>query len=263
MQKRTNFRNVDLNGRRFGRLQVVEKVENSRSAWVCMCDCGNVVKITASRLLDRTISCGCALKDARNNFATQKTTHGDSYTKLYKIYRGMIDRCFNPNIGNYKRYGAIGISVCDEWKDSYLAFKEWSYKNGYNEDADRKHQSLDRIDVKGDYSPENCRWATAEQQANNRAVTKFYEYNGIQITASKFADMHSIPKHYVYGRIKRGRTLYDVLYEWNCQNQLPENLIECDKVAKQMGITAASVKRKINKGELNGKKIGRKWYVIK
>lgn len=72
-----------------------------------------------------------------------------------------------------------------------------------------------------------------------------------------------MPKDYVYTRLKRGRNLYDIMYEWNCENSLPENLMKCSDVAKILGITQASVTRKITNGELKGKKIGRKWYVIK
>lgn len=261
MKKRKNYRTIDLNGQRFGKLNVLRKDETKRSTWICKCDCGNIITVPVSKLFDRTISCGCALKDAREKFVKRNTSHGDSHTKLYYTYRSMIDRCYCEKVVSYKRYGGRGIKVCDEWKNSYVAFKEWAYQNGYNENSDRTHQSLDRIDNNGDYCPQNCRWATAQEQVDNRNVTKFYEYNGEMVTASKFADTYKMPKHFVYGRLKRGRDLQQIMYEWNCKINPPSDLIKCSDYAKQIGLTSNSVIRKINKGDLKGLKIGRNWYV--
>ena len=262
MKQRRNYRNLNLVGQRFGRLFVLHKDPNSRSAWVCQCDCGNVCTVVASKLLDRTISCGCALKEVRENFAKNLIIHGDSYTKLYATYRGMIDRCYCKSNRNYKRYGEKGIKVCPEWKNSYLNFKDWAYKNGYDETLGRKEQSLDRIDFDGDYSPQNCRWATAREQAENKHNTKFYCFNGEMITASKFADVFGIKdKTFVYRKLKRGITLDDILFEWNFQNNVPDNVVDCLTYAKENNITNTTVIRQIKQGKLKAKKVGRKWYV--
>lgn len=88
---------------------------------------------------------------------------GVSYTRLYNILRGMKQRCGNPNVQCYKNYGGRGISVCDEWLNSFDAFSDWAYANGYEE-----HLQIDRIDVNGNYEPSNCRWVTPKENANNR-----------------------------------------------------------------------------------------------
>lgn len=89
--------------------------------------------------------------------------YGYSNTRLHTIWGSMKQRCYNPKKDRYKDYGGRGIKVCDEWRNSSHAFYDWALANGYREDL-----SLDRIDNDGDYCPENCRWATIQQQAQNR-----------------------------------------------------------------------------------------------
>lgn len=265
MIHRNNYRSVDIAGNRYGRLVALEKVQGTRTTWLFKCDCGNTVSLHISKILCGQLSCGCLSRECKRKFAEGLTTHGESKTKLYRKYRGMLDRCYRKDCRNYGRYGGRGIYVCDEWRNDFLAFRDWAYSTGYDPALDgRTEQSLDRINNDGPYSPDNCRWTTALEQQKNRSITTVYEFNGEQITASHFADMFGIrDKAFVYGRLKRGRTLYDVLYEWECTKKLPENLLECSCVAKELGVTEATIKRKINSGEIKGQKIGRKWYVIK
>lgn len=264
MQHRKSYKNINLVGQRFGRLQVISKNPNGRSTFFCQCDCGNQVIVSVSRLFDRTISCGCALQDARKKFAENLTTHGCSYTKLYHKYRNMIDRCYNPKSRNFPRYGGRGISVCDEWRNSFVAFYDWAQKTGYDEELDRSEQSIDRIDSNGNYCPENCRWANSKEQQENREITKFYDFHGEKMTASHFADIHGITdKSVVYRKLKRGISLEQILFEYNCSRNLPDHLLEVSDVADQRGICNESVVRLIHQGKLKGEKIGRKWYVVK
>ena len=107
-------------------------------------------------------------------------------TRLSNIFHNMKQRCYNPNDINYKNYGGRGIKLCDEWNDreiarnvkgmntkGFIAFKEWSLKNGYADNL-----TIDRIDVNGDYSPENCRWVSGKVQNNNRRNNHYITYNG-------------------------------------------------------------------------------------
>lgn len=109
-----------------------------------------------------------------------------SYEPWYSSYRSMMDRCYRENASNYYLYGGRGIKVCQEWHD-IESFEQWVKESGY-----RKGLSLDRIDANGDYCPENCRWATAKQQANNRRNTVYVTIDGVTKTLSEWAEFAGI-----------------------------------------------------------------------
>lgn len=146
-------------GQRYGRLVVIEKTDRKQGTshiWKCKCDCGNVVEVPTCRLGKSTFSCGCYKIESHR-------IHNESKTRLYNIWVLMKARCYRKSSPNYKNYGGRGISICDEWIHSYESFKKWALENGYADNL-----SIDRIDVDGNYCPENCRWADKTIQSNNR-----------------------------------------------------------------------------------------------
>lgn len=166
----------DLTGRRFGKLLVLGEGEPTKNSygkrikrWMCRCDCENITLVSTHKLKSgHTKSCGC-LKD-EFSIGDITRTHGMRNTRLYGIYSGMKQRCFNPNNDHYKYYGERGITVCDEWlgEHGFENFYKWAMEAGYDEGKSRSEQSIDRIDVNGNYEPSNCRWADSYTQAHNK-----------------------------------------------------------------------------------------------
>lgn len=122
------------------------------------------------------------------------------HTRLNNIYSHMKARCYNSNGWNYQYYGARGIKVCDEWKNNYQKFKEWAINNGYSNNL-----TIDRIDVNGDYCPENCRWVTDKEQKNNTRRNHYITYNGKTQSMKQWAEELNISYYVLRSRINRSK----------------------------------------------------------
>ena len=185
----------DLTNQKFGKLTALERVSNKKYkvAWKCRCDCGNeTIVLTTNLCSKRILSCGCLKLE---KLITRSTTHNQRHTKLYEVWKTMKQRCSNPNNIGYHNYGGRGIKVCDEWKNSYQVFYEWSMNNGYKEGL-----SIDRINNNGNYEPSNCRWADKFTQCNNTRQNKYIEINGVSKTIAQWSKDYNIPANVVRGR---------------------------------------------------------------
>ena len=157
------MKKLDLNGKTFGRLtaiSVTKKGIRNKRAWVCQCECGSEVILQTSMLMSgHTRSCGCLHREEVGNMSR---SHGLSQTPEYNVWMNMKARCSNPNNDHYKYYGGRGIRVCERWRTS---FEDFLHDMGSKPAA--KH-SIDRMNNDGNYTKENCRWATANEQARNK-----------------------------------------------------------------------------------------------
>lgn len=125
--------------------------------------------------------------------------HGYAKTRIYSIWVMMRQRCYNTNNKDFYNYGAVGIKVCDPWLRDCTAFINWAMENGYNETL-----TLDRIDPYGNYEPNNCRWATIEEQANNKKNTIYVEMGGLLYTLTDLSKLYGIRRETIEMRYIRG-----------------------------------------------------------
>lgn len=206
---------VDYTGCKFSRWTVIEKVESTketngrtRRVWKCKCECGTVKNVLERTLVSgRSKSCGCLRKERMAEGAREKNkTHGMTDTRLYRIHRHMINRCCNQNDISYTHYGGRGIKVCDEWM-KFSCFYEWAMQNGYDD-----FLSIDRIDVNGDYCPNNCRWASLDEQANNKSTTKYFTYQGETKSIGQWAKQYDVPYKRLWKRLHNGWDIESALF---------------------------------------------------
>lgn len=204
LRERTAWNAKDLTGQKFGRLTVIKKAENIRTAkgkiitrWICKCECGKETTVRAGQLvIGKTQSCGCLRYE---RLKETNTKHKMSKTKLYQKWSHMMQRCENPNVERYSHYGGRGIKVCDEWHN-FKNFKEWAKSSGYSENL-----TLDRINVDGNYCPDNCRWVSWNVQANNTTRNHYITYNGETHSLSEWSKILNISYTVLRARINRSK----------------------------------------------------------
>ena len=163
---------LNLSGKRFNHLVAIERVENTpngQAVWKCKCDCGNTTIVRRSNLISGAVkSCGCLVHRSSKN-----RTHGMSKSRLYQEWAGIKNRCIYGTVECYKYYGGRGIKMCDEWVNSFENFRDWAFQNGYQDNL-----TIERIDVNGDYCPDNCKWIPQSEQNNNTRRCVIITYNG-------------------------------------------------------------------------------------
>lgn len=186
-------------GQKFNRLTVIgfHHKENGAYYYSCRCDCGKIKIVRKQNLFGKgsTKSCGCYLG-----------THHMTSSRLYRIWISMKSRCYNQNFKHYLRYGGRGITVCDEWKNDFMAFYNWAMSNGYREDL-----TIDRIDNNGNYEPSNCRWADWKTQNRNTRRNRLLFYNGKTLCVSEWAETIGIKCGTLFQRIRKGMTAKEAI----------------------------------------------------
>lgn len=193
-----HHRAKDITGLRVGYLTALRYhgSDGKKSLWAVRCDCGAEKLMPASEMKKQAArgvvaSCGCK---RRESISTRRTQHGMSKHPAYAVWRSMCDRCRLPSHHAWHNYGARGITVCERWAASFAAF--WAdmgptYRPGL---------TLDRIDNSAGYSPENCRWATYEQQANNTRMNRMVGDK----TAAQLAQELGVKRSTMYYRLAKG-----------------------------------------------------------
>lgn len=191
-------------GEAYGRLTTIELVDYRRQSgyrWLCSCTCGNTATVFASNLRrGHTKSCGCLFAEQVKKPRPSITRHGQHGTPEYGIWANLKARCLNPNDAGFERYGGRGITVSDRWLGSF--------ENFISDMGPRPSpgHSIDRIDVNGPYSPENCRWATTREQSRNRRSSAWIEAFGERLILTDWCARYGLDHSTVQHRLRRGWT---------------------------------------------------------
>lgn len=191
---------LDLSGKRFGRLVALSPVGRDmkrQTVWAARCDCGAQTEVTGSSMKNgHTRSCGCLEAETKPPAAPR--THGMTRSTTYYVYQGMLQRCYNDKAPSFARYGGRGITVCDRWRESFEAFLA-------DMGVRPAGKTLDRYpDQAGNYSPENCRWATAREQRLNQSNVRLIEHAGRTMCIADWAKAKGIHEDTLRLRLKRG-----------------------------------------------------------
>lgn len=194
---------VDLTGRRFGRLLVLGRATNKNRhvRWECRCDCGNSAVPHATSLKSGSCqSCGClSIERTKASNTRHGHTSGHVLTPEFRSWTQMIRRCTEPNSGSYSRYGAVGVTVCEEWLkfESFLASVGARPAAGY---------AIDRIDGTKGYEPGNVKWSSVHEQNRNKKSNRWIEFNGKRLVAADWARELGMDSRVIYGRFAQGIT---------------------------------------------------------
>jgi hypothetical protein len=208
-----NKRIKDLTGFRFNKLVVkgyVGKNEHNSALWLCRCDCilGKYkIVITADLKSNHVKSCGCLSNELliERNKTNIRIKHGKSRTRIYRIWQGIKTRCENLDNKRYKDYGGRGITYCKDW-EYFEKFQDWAIHNGYTKDL-----TIDRIDVDGNYEPNNCRWVTNKVQQNNKRYHHLLSYDGKIQNLAQWSEETGLPYNVIWKRIKMGWDIKKIL----------------------------------------------------
>lgn len=247
-------------GKKFGRWTVLSQ-GSAPLLWLCRCDCPAATEKQVNKKnlkAGKSTSCGCLQKELVATLATRRKpaarNHGKTKTPEYAVWAAMKHRCMNENYFCYDDYGGRGIKVCDRWMDSFLAFLE---DMGRRPSPDH---SIDRIDNDGDYTPENCRWATDTEQNRNSRRTRDVTWNGKTQCLAAWAEETGIPYNVIGCRLDMGWDIERALTEPVNRNILnPEQVAEIRKrydkgsfknggpaLAKEFGVSFQTIHRIAN-----------------
>lgn len=178
------------------------KGEHGRAIGLFDCDCGKKdvpIELRAVKGGYRK-TCGCLIKNNQN-------IKPELRNKLYNIWRGMKRRCLEKESPHYKNYGGRGITICNNWIEDFDSFADWALSVGWKEEL-----TLDRIDVNGNYEPNNCRWVTMKEQQGNKRSNVVYTYQGTTKCLEEWLDIYGINRQTYYSRLKSGKTDFEELF---------------------------------------------------
>lgn len=235
---------MNLQGNVYGDVTVIREVGRNRYGilWECKCKCGRTFDAVATALNSGRIA-RCPKSRMRLNLT-------EIEKPIYSAWSNIKNRCLNQNSGDYRYYGGRGITICPEWSHSFDAFYNWAKENGWE-----KGLTIDRIDVNGNYCPENCRWVDMKHQCNNRTNNHMIEFNGEIHTLQEWADILGISHDVIKMRLRRGWTIERTLTEKVHTREDFKRIITIDGISgtvgywsEQSGVPVVTINNRLWKG---------------
>ena len=206
-------------GVEFNTLRVMSYSHKSKTEYyyICKCiDCGKEYTLSTTSISSKFFNCTCVNIVRKKNIVTNKK-HGMCDTRIYNIYKNMKARCYRPTGSGYENYGARGIRMCDEWlgENGFINFYNWAIENGYTDEL-----TIERIDVNGNYCPENCKWIPPEEQYYNKTTNVYLNIYGIDYTLSQVARMFNVDYNVLWRSYYRG-DVYELIHSLMCYHPQP------------------------------------------
>jgi len=231
---------IDINNHVFNGVKVVSRhgLANGKATWECLCPCGEIFIALGTTLRNgKTKGCRSCNK---SRVISAITKHGYSGTREYHSYNSMKERCYNPKNKRFSRYGGRGIKVCDKWLNSFSAFiADMGDMPGNN-------YTLERLNFDLDYCPENCVWATKEQQANNRSNNHFITIDGKTMTLTAWSRKTNIHRSVLLRRIRRGLKNLDLIKKHHVQKIVAFGIVDtASGWSRKTGIKASTISARI------------------
>jgi len=227
--------------------------------WLFHCDCGNDKPLLIANV-GRQTHCGHCGVRAGDICDYKKES---KYHSLYNIWRGITRRCYNVSDPHYTNYGGRGIKVYEEWRSSYSKFKDWSIKSGWDLNLTRTEQSLDRINVNGNYEPDNCRWVDMKTQGRNKRDTIYVEIDNREISLAELAEVNNIKYATMRRRYHKGLRGEDLItptgFYYNSGRKINKYLIGGEMMSvrdimNKFNMTDSAVRHRIKRGTLSNLK---------
>lgn len=261
MKNSYKYSGIDFSGFQNGRLTVLEKANRGRSWWRCKCECGKELELPVWKFKENK-SCGCLEKENLSNLSSKTKTHGMTKTRLYSVWCGIKDRCLNPNTEHYDRYGGRGITICEDWQKSFESFRDWAYSVGYDDSLTGKFQSIERVNVNGNYEPSNCKWVSSKEQARNTSRTVYVDFEGKRVPLSAFCEKNGITySAFVRRHLKNGCSATEIIRIWEFKHNNHPGYYTLKEASGVYSVSEQSIKKWIDKGILKAENIGGSWFV--
>ena len=204
----------DLTGKKFNNLTVLRRAESRvykcgtvEIRWICRCDCGKETEVSSGHLKSGKVkSCGCLNGHRKQRIEQNIVVNEEDFKRIRNILKGMSKRCYDSNHKSFPDYGGRGINVYKEWLESPLAFYIWAKNHGYKDGL-----TIDRIDVNGNYEPDNCRWITMFDQQSNKRNSVYIQCLGEKHTIAQWSRITGLDENAIRRRHKKGLSAKKVL----------------------------------------------------